>query len=338
VGHKELSIEVSILKKIPLGVWYPALPQGDKTKFLGIGGFGLVEGDSYEEAPVDTAGLYPLVMFSHGNKGINYQSFTIYEYLVSHGFIVAAPDHDGNTLMDNPSDEEVADIAYNRPANIMEAMQVLIDDGFLNGVMDLANAGIMGHSFGGYTALVLAGGQVDVDAANARCQAGIEADVFCPYIVYWPAGETVTRPPEADGVFKACLALAPGGYAAFGDEGLQTVDMPVFLAGGTLDEYTKNDIDPIFNALPVEKYKLIIEKAGHMSFTDICHIPGVQFIPTLGDLCDDTHIELDRCFEITNTFVVAFFRHHLLHDRAMIPFLTPQFAVKYPEATLTVGN
>ena len=114
--------------------------------------------------------------------------------------------------------------------------------------------------------------------------------------------------------------------------------MPVFLAGGTLDEYTKNDLEPIFNALPVEKYILVIEKGGHMSFTDICHIPGVQFIPTLGDMCDDTHIDLDRCMEITNIFVTAFFSLHLKGDIGMTPYLTPEYTQNIPEAELRKGN
>jgi predicted dienelactone hydrolase len=41
------------------------------------------------------AGQYPLVLFSHGNAGIRFQSLFLAAHLASHGYIVASPDHQG---------------------------------------------------------------------------------------------------------------------------------------------------------------------------------------------------------------------------------------------------
>ena len=78
-------------------VWYPALrPQSGAVKVMYLSAY---EGRAYQDAPVDlSAAPYPLVMFSHGFQGIGIQSFTLCEHLASQGFIVAAPNHEGNTM------------------------------------------------------------------------------------------------------------------------------------------------------------------------------------------------------------------------------------------------
>ena len=53
------------------------------------------------DAALATDGPFPLILFSHGNNGINFQNGDQMEHLASHGFIVASPDHEGNTYFDN---------------------------------------------------------------------------------------------------------------------------------------------------------------------------------------------------------------------------------------------
>ena len=325
--------DVSLLppRTLVVGVWYPSSPAGTRTRHMMV-----IEAGSHSTAPADDTGApYPLVMFSHGNKGIHFQSFSIFEHLASHGFVVAAPDHLNNTLYDDPDDEETAAVALRRPGEMMSAMSAVLADGRFSALTGGgAVRGISGHSFGGFTTLLLAGGEVDVSAAQARCAEGVPGDVFCPSIPHWPGGETVTRPAEAE-TFEAALAMAPGGYAAFGEDGLAVIDIPVFLMGGTKDEYTANDIEPTYAALSPPRFKLIVDRGGHMMFTDICRIPFVSSIPTLGDLCDTAvHISIDRGLQIVNTYAAAFFRYYLKDDAAMLPYLDGTPVVAFPEADL----
>ena len=330
-------------RNLPTKVWYPAEPPppGAETATYGLlPALPMLRDTAYPDLPVAASGVpYPLVLFSHGNKGVNFQSFTFTAYLASHGFVVAAPNHTGNTLFDNPTDEQMAQTSLDRPLDIAFVRARMSDENAdpgspLFGAIDPSIVAVTGHSFGGYTTLVLGGGEVDRDAAVARCAAGVPGDVFCPYVGYWPPGMVGGRPPEMADV-RAAVALAPGGYAAFGDEGLALTTAPTMLMGGTIDEYTLNDLQPCYLALPPPKAKVEIENMSHMGFTDICRIPLVSIIPTLGDMCSRTgRIGIDRGFAITDTFATAFLCRHLLGDEAMEAYLTPEYAAAvFPDAT-----
>ena len=336
VGTRSFTwLDVSRWRFITTRVWYPADvgPAGPgRVSYLG-----LIAGNSFENADSDLSGApYPVVLFSHGNKGINFQSFSFTEKLASHGFVVLSPDHAGNTMIDNPSDEQVGQIALDRPLDIAYVYMKLVEENFasespLFGLADTGEVAVVGHSFGGYTALLLAGGTVDRDAAVARCDAGVEGDVFCPYIGYWPEGSTGARPAEMS-ILSAAVAFAPGGYAAFGDEGLVDIDMPLLLMGGTLDEYTRADLQPTYLGAPAPKLKIEIENMGHMGFTDICRIPIANLVPDLAVMCDpEVFIDIDRGFEIINPFTIAFLRLHLKGETAMAGYLTAEFAATFPE-------
>lgn len=342
VGLQTMNRYDSTRKKwIEIKVWYPGKKPAAGTKTVSYIPF-ILNGKSFAKLPLETsAAPYPLVLFSHGNKGINFQSYTFTEYLASHGFVVASPNHPGNTMINNPSDQQIAQIALERPGDVAFAQAQLLlastsTGDPLHGAVKASVVGISGHSFGGYTSLLISGAEVDVNAAAARCKAGTPAKIFCPYINYWPAGKIISRPASLAGV-KAGLALAPGGFAAFGAAGLQKIKIPMMIMGGTLDSMTTllHEVQPIFNNISTSpRYKVEITKAGHMSFTDICRIPGSGFIPGLDEFCKPgKYIKIDRGFEIINALGVAFFRYHLKGEAALKSFLTAAYAAKFPEAS-----
>lgn len=56
------------------------------------------ERNSYPDAPIATKGSpFPLVLLSHGDAGSRYNMESLAEYLASHGYIIIAPEHTGNS-------------------------------------------------------------------------------------------------------------------------------------------------------------------------------------------------------------------------------------------------
>lgn len=110
------------------------------------------------------AGKFPLLVFSHGNGGIRHQNVFQMDHLASHGYIVVSPDHTGNAGV-TPLPEKA--LPYDKNGRSSSAKDRPVDVSFLitrclagsgrrgswfEGALDADRIGVLGHSFGGFTA------------------------------------------------------------------------------------------------------------------------------------------------------------------------------------------
>ena len=176
-------------------IWYPAaneysgqdLAEGSRDSYDLIPGFPPV----WQEAVRDAApgrGKFPLVAFSHGFGGHRRQTTFLCTHLASHGYVVAAVDHTGNTIFDilqfvmaiqmgaEPPDPHVLlrECMEARPADV----SFLIDQ-MQNGLVpeigpliDPKSVGMTGHSLGGWTTLAVTGQDRRIRAALPLAPAG----------------------------------------------------------------------------------------------------------------------------------------------------------------------
>jgi dienelactone hydrolase len=131
-------------------IWYPTSDTGPIS-----GAHGAIL-----DASVDgSGGPYPVVLFSHGSCAFPTQSIFLTALLATHGFVVVAPPHPGNTLSEFPSCgtfQAQVNSAAERPQDMIFVLdQILaadLDSGSdFFGVIDETEVAMSGHSFGGLT-------------------------------------------------------------------------------------------------------------------------------------------------------------------------------------------
>jgi hypothetical protein len=151
-------------RELPVDVWYPAILPAERLDQPYDAEHPLsLPHAAHRDLPA-APGRYPLVLFSHGNSGYRRQSTFLTTHLASWGAVVAAPDHAGNTfpeMMSVRDEDERKRIHFaarrNRPSDILAvADRVLADNRGWAGI-DPDRMGVLGHSFGGWTAAKMPG-------------------------------------------------------------------------------------------------------------------------------------------------------------------------------------
>lgn len=178
---------------LPVEIWYPATDayRGQDLAAATRDAYELIPGfpPGWQEAVRDAAsraGSYPLVVFSHGFGAHRRQSTFLCTHLASHGYVVAAMDHTGNTIFEmvqmmmaaqtgGPIPDPGATLSELIPARPADTSFVI--DRLLAGVegvpaVETERIGMSGHSFGGWTTLMVAGRDRRVRAALPLAPAG----------------------------------------------------------------------------------------------------------------------------------------------------------------------
>ena len=307
VGYRESVVaypdpaDSSATRSLRLAVWYPAAAEeGGEAHYLS----GAIPAEGVYDAPAAIAGPLPVAVFSHGHQGYAENSGFLMEHLASHGWVVAAPDHTGNTTFDG-GDRETS-IYYQRPADITAVLDALLA-GEVDGVPSVSEpAGLMGHSFGGYTSYSLAGGVYD-PAVLAACLDGSDTSSFCATMTADDAARFAGG--LGDDRFAATVAMASGDFDLFGADGLQALSGPVLHMTGSLD--TGSD-DPYWAAIAGQgNLRVTLEGGGHQTFTDYSGILESM----------DGLIDADVGFRIIDAYALAWLRWGVLGDDSVLPVL-----------------
>ena len=177
-------------RPLPVELWYPAtdeyagsdVAESTRDTYQLIPGFPLVWQEAVRDATA-RPGRHALVVFSHGYGGHRRQSTFLCTHLASHGYVVAAVDHTGNTMLEvvqgvmtlrsggtlpHP-DTVLREFVALRPADVSYAIdQVLAMDG----LVDPDRIGMAGHSFGGWTTLTTTARDRRIRAAVPLAPAG----------------------------------------------------------------------------------------------------------------------------------------------------------------------
>ncbi|MGQ9592272.1 MAG: alpha/beta hydrolase family protein [Planctomycetota bacterium] len=226
-------------------------------------------------------GRCPLLVFSHGNGGVRHQNVFQMDHLASHGYVVASPDHTGNAgvtvLPDRvvPYDRSARrEFFAERPADVRVVIDRLLEFSrdethWLCGALDEGAIGVLGHSFGGYTACRVAAEDPRVKAILPMTVA-IFARADVPLMVMLgeldrtvgKAGNLLSRgtygaaaPP------KYLLVLRRGGHYSFSDMDCIRPDFGDGIGAETRDGRRVEYLDPARTKAIVNAYSLAFFEA-----------------------------------------------------------------------------
>lgn len=337
VGTRELHID-DAARPLTATIWYPALNADDAeagtTYRLGLIA---VTGSAISDAAVDASGgPYPLVVFSHGNGGMRFQSLFFTERLASYGFVVMAVDHPDDTVLDalaGSIDEDVlVESLALRPLDMLRLIDYADalnrDGGDFDGLIDMARIGVTGHSFGGYTALAVGGAQLDFADPDGACatEDANETNILCAlrsHVDTIASMRGIDMPPDdmmpatTDSRIGAVVAMAPAS-GIFTDGGIARMHAPTMVIAGSADavlDITRN-ADASYDALgDVPKVRVVLENGGHYLFVESC----AYFSPLLVNAglfraCSDPVWDMDRAHDLIDHFSIAFLLYALKGD------------------------
>jgi dienelactone hydrolase len=313
-------------RELPLQIWYPAdavawdaEPSFTFTQLVLAAG--ITSTAAKDDLPLDS-GVYPLIVFSHGYGGFNIQSLGLMEHLASHGFVVVAPNHTGNTQDDQSSPDPEAD-RYPDVAFVIDEMIAMdLDAGSpFFGHVDGRNAGVAGHSYGGMTAMFMAAGH-DGNPPDTRVKA------IMP------------------------VAASSGNLT---DAEIEGIVIPTLLLVGTLDGLQAETIRSygLISSHP-DLFRVDVVVANHTHFANVCDIgntlinngvpiaswPAVgagALVPIYEATCVPPAFPIAQASRIQNLYAAAHFRRYLLGETEYDIYLSENYALANEPAVVFIG-
>jgi predicted dienelactone hydrolase len=217
----------------------------------------------------------PLVVISHGLGGDLTTFSYLAKHLASHGFAVAVPEHPGSsarqiTALLNGLESDVTPPAelINRPLDIKFLLDRLTER--FGRQIDVNHVGIIGQSFGGYTALALSGAEINWKLLRNDCP-NIDNSWNLSWLIQCLALQiplVVKEQELKDERITAAIAINPLVSSIFGQESLSKIDIPLMLISGSSDPITPSlpeQITPFTWLTTPEKYLVLLKGGTHFS-------------------------------------------------------------------------
>ncbi|MGK7918601.1 MAG: alpha/beta hydrolase [Trichodesmium sp.] len=279
--------------------------------------------------------LIPVVIISHG-LGSDRSSFIyLAEHLASHGFAVIVPEHIGSSA------EKIQKIfgGFSRPVDGMTFINRPLDITYLldeleektgsdpvwKGRLNFQQVGVLGQSFGGYTALSLAGAPLNLEQLRKDCQ--LEDTKFILNLSLLLQCQTTTLPSDItsnlqDERITAAIAINPVSSSIFGSEGISKIKIPMMMIASTEDIFAPaipEQIYPFTRLTTPEKYLIITQPGTHFSFIGEEKDPSVELPEKL--IGPDPNL----AYPYLQALSLAFFQGYLQNESQSLLYLSNSY-------------
>jgi predicted dienelactone hydrolase len=257
-------------RKLPVELWYEAVSGAKVEAFsfrLPLRSIQVAR----DAASRRDAGKRPLVVLSHGNWGTRYSLGWLALKLVDAGYLVVSTSHPG-TLAD---DQTVAGRLrlWDRATDVSFVLDRLLNDPKWGPLIDPQRIGFVGHSFGGWAGVSLAGGRYDPVRQRTYCRNSANKDFYCDNTLR----DDVSKVPAADADrsyhdarIRAYYIMGSGPGQGFDEQSLKAISAPFVVDTAEFDEI----LEPLANSAALARLissaREIRRPVGHFAYVPEC--------------------------------------------------------------------
>ncbi|MBE9003732.1 alpha/beta hydrolase [Fortiea sp. LEGE XX443] len=305
--------------------------------------------DIYWSQKTDTTA--PLVVISHGFGANRRFASYLAHHLASHGISVAAIEHPGSNSVAITNTSNQGNLAQLLPAkefiDLPKDISFLLNElailntqpGQLQGKLNTDKVTVIGHSLGGYTALTLVGGEVNLEEVRQFCKTSLSfAKAPGDWLQCSAASLKEKKIQLRDERVKSAIALNPLTGKLFGKQGLSRITKPVLILTATEDALTPaltHQIRP-FTQLRSSKYLLTAIGATHLSIID----PAYPVGEASRIIKEKRGQETQPLRQLVRSVSLAFIKQLTPEAQTYQPFLTADYAqsLSTPELPLRLNS
>lgn len=298
---------------------------------------------TYPLAPVASA---PVIVMSHGLGSDRTTYSYLGEHLASYGFAVAIPEHPGSNadqlraLIEGRASQVTEPAEFiNRPLDVtylLDELERLNQSDFaFQGRLNLQQVGVVGQSFGGYTALALAGAKINFQQLAEDC--ANEASTLNLSLLLQCRAEELASPAVdlRDERVVAVMAINPIGSIILGPAGFSEIDIPVMLVSGNADTVAPallEQIRPFTWLTTPNKYLLMMRGSTHFSTIGTSET-GSEIVTLPPEIIGPSPALARSYIDAMST---TFFQVHLAKDTAYLDYLKAAYAERISQPALPI--
>ena len=265
--------------------------------------------------PIPDRRKRPLIVVSHGNWGTRFSQGWLAVRLVNAGFVVLSASHPG-TLGD---DQTVAGRLrlWDRSRDISFALDEVLKHPKWSALIDETRIAFVGHSFGGWTGVSLAGGRFDPAAQREFCRKAPAKDFYCDGTLKDDIAGIATEDAAnsfRDTRLKAFYIMASGPAQGFLEDSLKSIAVPFVVDTAGADDILEPDTNSSVLARRIPGAREIVRPVGHFTYVPECKwLIGPLLARWAGTpVCHDPDgVDRGRIHEQIADDVIAFFSRQL---------------------------
>jgi predicted dienelactone hydrolase len=282
----------------------------------------------------DISNPRPIIVISHG-LGSDRSSFAyLAENLAQSGFVVAVPEHPGSnaeqlkallagTAQTVTSPKELIDRPLDVKYLLDELTRLSQNNSEFKGHLNLEKIGVVGQSYGGYTALALAGAKINFEQLKKDCP-DIKNTFNISLLLQCLA---INLPNQEYNLFdprvKAIIAINPVDSSIMGKSSISQIKIPVMIISGSTDTIAPalpEQILPFTWLTTPNKYLVLINGGTH--FSTIAESPNAV-VPVPIEVIGSSP-SLARSY--VKALSLPFLQTYVAEQQSYLPYLNADYA------------